>query len=106
MSGCRHNQRTRYTNGYYCNDCNQFFSKDSPTYRGTELLTSIWMVLNNINAERLQAGLPVIEEVQALRDKIGFCVKRRNPEKLIAAAEIMMAKYGVNSESASVVLDS
>jgi len=52
---CNHKARIRYTHGFYCEDCNTFFDKDSPTYRADALLSSIWMVLHNINAESHRA---------------------------------------------------
>jgi len=101
---CRHNARCRYTHGFFCEDCNTFFPKDSPTYRSSELLSDIWMVLHNINADLGQSGESHIEEIAELADRIGIGVKHENYEKLIAEAEKLMAKYGKNSESASFVL--
>lgn len=101
---CIHNQRMRYSNGYFCEDCGKFFNKDSPTYRQTELLSSIWMVLWNINAERCRAGLDKISEVANLADEIGFGKLHENYEELISKAETLMAKYGKNSDSATLIL--
>lgn len=101
---CIHNQRTRYSNGYFCDDCNTFFSKDSPTYRQTELLSSVWMVLWNINAERLRAGLDKINDVSELADKIGLGKLHNNYEELISKAETLMVKHGKNSDSATLIL--
>ena len=53
---CIHNARCRYLHGYYCEDCDTFFHKDSDTYRSDELLQSIWMVLHNINVDLSRAG--------------------------------------------------
>lgn len=102
--GCTHNKRCRYTNGYYCEDCKTFFDKDSSTYRSTELLSNIWMVLNNINADYYRRHNLNIGEVVALKEKIGFGKTHENYEELIADAEILMAKYKKNSKSASVTL--
>lgn len=101
---CIHNRRERYSDGYYCADCKAFFSKESPTYRQTELLSSIWMVLWNINAERVQAGLNRINEVQTLVDEIGISKLRDNYEELISKAEVLMSKHGKNSDSATLLL--
>lgn len=101
---CVHNQRERYSNGYYCSDCKTFFSKDSPTYRQTELLSSIWMVLWNINTERTMAGLDYLDDVTKLSDEIGVGKLHDNYEELISKAEVLMAKYGKNSDSATVLL--
>ena len=101
---CVHNARCRYSHGFYCEDCNTFFAKDSPTYRSGELLGSIWCVLNNINANSIQAGGPRIEDALDMMNKIGIGLKHANYEELIAGAELVMKKYNVNSDSASVVL--
>lgn len=97
-----HNQQCQYAHGFFCEDCNTFFPKDSPTYRRTVLLESIWMVLHNINANSLQTGGPPIEDAIAMRDKIDIGVEHDDYEALIAEAKIIMAKYGVNSDSASI----
>lgn len=104
LSKCQHNQRCRYTHGFYCEDCKTFFPKDSPTYRSGELLKSIWSVLHNINAERIQVGDPEIAEVLTMKNKIGIGKKHDDYEALIAEAEIIMKKYGVTSDSSSVTI--
>lgn len=102
---CKHNQRTRYSNGYFCEDCNIFFHKDSPTYRSGELLSSIWMVLNNINANSVQSGGPRIKEALNMRDKIGIYKEHVNYEELISEAEIILSKYNLNSDSATIKME-
>lgn len=107
MDNCIHNQRCRYSTGFYCEDCRTFFDKDSPTYRSGELLSSIWMVLNNIHAENLQKGGLGVPEALAMRDKIGLGNERftyDNHEELIAEAEVVMAKYKKNAGSATILL--
>ena len=101
---CTHNQRCRYTHGFYCEDCHTFFDKNSATYRSGEMLSSIWMVLHNINANSLQAGGPEIAEAVAMRDKIGIGLHHEKYEALIAAAEEVMARHGVTAKSARVIL--
>lgn len=91
---CAHNQICRYTHGFHCEDCNTFFPKDSPTYRSSQLLSSIWMVLHNLQKP----------DADAMRDKIGIGEKHENYEALIAEAEVIMAKYKVNSDSATFTL--
>lgn len=103
-NGCTHNHRARYTHGFYCEDCDTFFDKKSPTYRSTELLSNIWMVLWNINADRVRARQRKIAEVTRLMNKVGIGVRHKDYESLIAEAERMMKKYGKNSESATRVL--
>lgn len=101
MSECTHNKRCRYTTGYYCDDCKTFFENSSPTYRKTELLSGIWMVLNNINVQLYREVKPPDKDVAAIKDKIGIGQKHENYEELIAEAEIVMKKYNQDSESAT-----
>lgn len=101
---CIHDQRTRYTHGFFCDDCHTFFGEDSPTYRSDELLSSIWMVLHNINVKRFRASLPIDQEIADLKEEIGIDKKHDNYEDMIKRAEIAMKKHAVSSESASLVL--
>ncbi len=104
MSECNHNQRCRYTHGFHCEGCKTFFGRDTPTYRKEELLSSIWMVLNNINVNRGRNDLPKDPEVQEMKDKIGIGIDHDDYEELIAASELIMSKYGKDGESASITM--
>ena len=98
---CDHNTNiTRYTNGFQCEDCDAFFGVDTPTYRSGEYLSSIWMVLHNINASSKER----CADVSTMMDKIGIGIKHTNYEELIEEAEVIMTKYGKNGTSASVVI--
>jgi hypothetical protein len=101
---CEHNQRCRYTHGFFCEDCGEFFGKDSPTYRSGEYLSTLWMVCHNINASALQAKKPEVPEALAMRDKIGIGIRHKNYEEIIAEAEALIAAHGTNTESATVLL--
>lgn len=101
---CKHNDRTRYTTGFHCNDCNTFFSKNSPTYRSDELLSTIWMVLWNINVERRRAKQDISSKITTMLDKIGIGIKHNNYEELITEATFIMNRFGKNSESANITL--
>jgi len=100
---CRHNHRCRYTHGYLCEDCRQFFPRDSVTYRSTELLSSLWMVLHNLDASSQQKGGPPRLDAITVRDKLNIGGEfDPDYEALIAEAEAVMKKYGVNDRSADV----
>ena len=102
---CIHNQRCRYTHGFYCEDCSTFFDKDSVVYRSDELLSSIWMVLHNINAKRCRDGKDPDKNVSELADEIDLGNKfREDYEDLISKAEVLMEKHGVNEDSATVAI--
>lgn len=102
---CKHNRRSRFTSGFYCNDCDTFFSKNTPTYRSDELLSSIWMVLWNIKVDMKRKKKPEDQNVKHLLDEIGIDKQHENYEELISRAEILIEKYGKNSESASIIMD-
>lgn len=102
--GHEHNSRRRYTDGFLCNDCGEFFSKDSPTYRSGELLSSLWMVLCNIRAEFIRNEEEPDKEVVAMIEKIGIGIVHEDYEELIAEVETIMTKYGKNSESANITM--
>lgn len=105
MTECIHNQRCRYTHGYYCEDCGTFFPKDSEVYKQTELPWDLSMALHNIDAERQQAeygdgpmiGVP---ECRELADRVRNA-RGRMTDELIAECEAMLAKYGRNRDSAA-----
>ena len=101
---CSHNQKCRYTHGFYCEECGTFFPKESATYRSGEYLSSLWMVLHNINAGSLQSGGEGVPEVIEMRDKIGIGKSYANYEDLIKEAEAMLAKYGKNVDSATRII--
>ncbi len=105
MSDCIHNKITRYTDGFYCNDCNNFFDSSSKTYRKSQLLSNIWMVLNNIIVDEHGKSGNDIKEVLEMRDEIGIELQHENYEEIISKAEIIMNKYGKNHDSASIPLE-
>jgi hypothetical protein len=106
VADCLHLERSRYTDGFYCRDCDAFFSKDSKTYRSGELLSDIWMVLNNINVDRSRSGLPECGDVAALKEEIGIGKSHDNYEDIIRRADLLMVKYNKTSDSASITLAS
>lgn len=101
---CSHNDRSRSVDGFHCYDCGTFFHKDSPTYRRDELLNTLWMVLNNINADSLRSGNGPLKEVLEMKEEIGIGVKHDNYENLISKAEAIMSKYGKDNTSCDIIL--
>lgn len=102
---CIHNNRSRYTHGFHCEDCNTFFPKNSSTYRSGELLRSLWIVLHNINVLRYGKNLPEDIEVTEMKNKIGIKLEHIDYEGIISEAEKIISKYGKNAESATIILD-
>ena len=102
---CRHNNRCRYTDGYFCEDCKTFFPKDSAVYRRTELPLNLIIVLHNLRIDLKREGKDA-SVVLGLFDKF-----RKTPsmtsddlDALVAEAEQELAKHGLNSDSASITL--
>lgn len=101
---CKHNQRCRYTYGFYCEDCDTFFSKDSTTYRKDELMSNLWGALHNINAERGQNKIAHLKEVHEMKEKIGIGVMHENYEGLIEESLTILKKHGKDENSATLTL--
>ena len=101
---CNHNQRCRYTHGFYCEDCDTFFSKESEAYRQDELLGNLYLGLHNINADSHISGHGDIKEIVDMMDKIGIGIKRENYEELISETEAIMKKYRKGVDSYMLVL--
>ena len=40
---CKHNNRTRFKTGFYCNDCKTYFDEDSEIYKLSEGLSNLWL---------------------------------------------------------------
>jgi hypothetical protein len=104
--GCIHNQRTRYADGYYCEDCDTFFHKDSAEYRKTEYMETLWMTLHNISVGRHEGGLDS-KEVEAMRDEIGIdnCENHDNYEDIIKRAEKLIRKVGGKPNDSELILN-
>ena len=103
---CKHNQRSRYTDGFFCDNCQTFFSKESPTYRKDEYLSRLWMVLNNINVDLFRAGKEKLKDVSDIKEEIGIGLVHDNFEDIITRAEAIIKKYNSTPDSATVLLKS
>ena len=102
MSKCIHNARCRDTEGFYCEDCETYFAKDSPTYRSGELLSTLWMVLNNINVDVYANTGKYDPVIAALKEEIGIGEQHDNYEDIITRVEIAIHKYSKDANSANV----
>lgn len=70
-----HNHRCRYTSGFYCEDCETFYDKDSEDWQRYELPGIIWDSLHNLGADCIAMDVPIpgrlrelMDHVQAARD--------------------------------------
>ena len=104
MNQCAHDHKFRYSDGFYCENCDQFFHKDSPTYPGSELLSTLWLALHNLNAQRSMAGLTQAEDAEEMMDKIGTGTIHEHPEFLIRGARAILKRYEFDEESIYVAL--
>ena len=64
---CRHNNRTRYKTGFYCNDCKTYFDENSEIYKLSEGLSNLWCVLHNYTCNNPDKR---IEEIETIKNKI------------------------------------
>jgi hypothetical protein len=106
---CFHNQRCRYTHGFYCEECHQFFPLDSPTYRSGEMLENIGLVLWNLNVKQYREGLPPFDDCKAFlakmdANRIEGEYRYRDPEILIAEAEAIMKSHGATAKDATLTI--
>lgn len=65
--GCKHNNRTRFKTGFYCNDCKTFFDEDSEVYKLSEGLSNLWCVLHNYTCDNPDKRT---EEIETIKNKI------------------------------------
>lgn len=66
---CKHNNRTRYMNGFKCNDCKTFFDEDTETYKLSEGLGDLWCVLHNYTCNNSDKRT---EEIETIKNKIFY----------------------------------
>ena len=64
---CKHNNRTRFKTGFYCNDCQTYFDEDSEVYKLSEGLSNLWCVLHNYTCDNPDKNL---EEIEIIKNKI------------------------------------
>lgn len=69
MKTCKHNRKTQYTCGFYCNDCNRFISSDTVEYKLSEGITNLWMVLHNFICDNPDKKT---EEIKIMEEKLFF----------------------------------
>ncbi len=101
---CNHNQKCRYTDGFYCEQCNKFFTEDSDVYRSSELLSTLWMVLHNVNVSLTREGKEKSKRIIKLLDAIGIGQKHENYEELISECETLLKEFNVHKNSANFIL--
>jgi len=105
---CRHNAVCRYTTGFYCIDCKVFIEKGTREYRESkELIVSIGCVLHNICAGFLRKNETIPEELIKIEEEVDDLWHKGigDSEEIITKAEVFLLKYGLNSDSADLVID-
>lgn len=105
LENCRkqkypHNQRCRYSNGYHCDDCNNFFDKDSEEYLRTEGLDSYYLSIYNITAcfHREKEELPqdvvdLSDQFDALKKQNCYKIPTSEIESMITNYKLVREKY-------------
>lgn len=81
-----HNQRTRYTTGYQCNECGMWVAKDSDEYQITERVSDCQIALHNIQAWCRRNDKEVPDVVKKLDSRVEVIRKSgtytRNPQEV------------------------
>ena len=100
---CKHNSISRFTHGFFCLDCDTFFSKYSSVYMKTEMMSDIWMTLWNINVDLRRSGKKIDKKICSMLDKIGIGKNHdKDYRKIICESNKLMNKYNKNSDSSTV----
>lgn len=103
-ANCAHNNRCRYTNGFYCDDCEIFFPKNSPTYRREEYPFTLILVIHDIRADCLRNGKAVPPEVRELMDRLEQAKRLSDAglDMVLTDALVFIHSHGQTDESATV----
>ncbi len=95
-----HNQRCRHTNGFHCDDCNNFFDKDSEEYLRTEGLGTYSMAIHNIGVyfhrekiEKPQDFIALKKQFDELGKKNCYEIPLEEIRSFIDCYEIVKEKY-------------
>ncbi len=102
---CTHNQRTRYTYGFYCEDCDNFFGLDTPDYRYDEYIWSLDFVVNNMIVDLKRANKKIPSDMCYIFDRLEHATEGSiADEKLVVDAEALIKKYRGTPNDASMVI--
>jgi len=88
-----HNQRCRYTTGYKCDDCDNFFDKNSEEYLRTEALDSYDMSIHNIGVDFHRANTELPQEMIDLRKQFDELNKQNCYEVPMKEIQAMITNY-------------
>ncbi len=94
----------RYTHGYYCEDCREFFGTDSAEYRKTQLMDDLWNCLHNVYVDQSRAGQAIDPDILSIKAEVGIGKTHDDPDDIIRRAESVLARHGATRRSASVVI--
>lgn len=103
-----HNERCRWTTGFYCESCDTFYAKNSPDYIRYELPEDLWFAVHNVAVvEFRRPGKPVPPQFDSVLNALHE-VRRIDDADLRAEilniALRLLAAYGKNEDSASIPL--
>lgn len=102
-----HLSRQYWSSGFLCEDCGEFFEKDSPTYIRYALPSNLWMVIHNIGVEFARAGKGEPEITKFLCARLDGVPSEENQELREAAlneALRFIAVFHKTPDSATVPL--
>jgi hypothetical protein len=100
-----HNQRLRYETGYHCDDCNNFFDKDSEEYLRTEALNNYDSLIHNIGVYFHRENTEQPQDVIDLRNKFGILYNKNCYEVPMEEIQSLITNYNVIKEKYKSIID-
>lgn len=93
-----HNQRCRYTTGYQCDDCNNFFDKDSEEYLRTEGISNYSMSIHNIGVYFYRENTELPQDVIELKNQFDELTKKNCYEVPMDEIQSMITNHKLVKE--------
>lgn len=93
-----HNQRCRYTTGFYCNDCGSFFPRESEEYLRTEALSSYDMSIHNLGVYFSIGNIELPQDLIDLRSQFDKLNNKNCYEVPIEEIQSMISNYNLVEE--------
>lgn len=101
-----HNHRRRTTDGFYCDDCGHFFSKDSEDYIRTETMSSMYFACWNVRADFIlkEEDVPIslvfmLKRIKNHETLEPFSMPISDVERLISDAKAVISEHTEYDES-------
>lgn len=99
-----HNQRMRYLQGFYCEDCDTFYPRKSETYQRYEYVDTLYLVVANIGGDFFRSKKPIPTEIVSMKNRLEDGEKSAELNVLIKEALALIRRYGKTDRSAIIIL--